>query len=448
MFRSHLSSMSRLRAKEFSKHSTLRAPGTIIKWVVSEDGSELLKKGEVTQIGQDGNRLAPPHQDIAASSTERFAGGRVSLLDSTDDLLDMAKFKDEMSEKSSASACNFGFHCEDTIATSAAALQDNVSYPCSYCEICFTAMQYLEKHVKRTHRKQYLEMLRSRAVNLKKPSFKPNSPHEDDVSQSHIDTPDANEMATDSDPFSYQCTDCDLTFSVLEDLKVHQLSHNPGETLYLCSECGKSFSSLGSLQTHQKVHDSEATLYLCSECGDSFHRLDLLNDHQLTHAGAVAISLTNSGGIAAASMGPGTGPITEAQYPCPRCNKVFKTARYLRTHQKIHTGEAPYHCTECDKPFTQLGDLKTHQRTHTGERPYKCTECGKSFGRSGTLKKHWRTHTGETPYQCTVCGKSFNQLGALKTHHRIHTGEMPYHCQQCDRHFTYSYQLKSHACKI
>ncbi|MBN3309701.1 ECT2 protein, partial [Amia calva] len=38
-----------------------------------------------------------------------------------------------------------------------------VSYPCPYCEICFTALHYLEKHIKRSHRKQYLDMLRSRA---------------------------------------------------------------------------------------------------------------------------------------------------------------------------------------------------------------------------------------------------------------------------------------------
>ncbi|KAI1896270.1 hypothetical protein AGOR_G00093070 [Albula goreensis] len=232
-------------------------------------------------------------------------------------------------------------------------------------------------------------------------------------------------------------------------------------TLFLCNECGQSFPTFPSLRSHQdeahwckgegKKEEREEegeTLYLCADCGLSFPQLDLLHHHQSLHD-SLGAKDGEEGTEEEDKDDDEDSPLFSAEaHSCPNCQKTFKTARYLKTHMKIHSGQVPYHCDQCDKPFTQLGDLKTHRRTHTGERPYQCSQCGKCFGRSGTLKKHWRTHTGETPYVCTVCGKQFNQLGALKTHERIHTGQRPYFCSRCSQHFTYSYQLKRHRCVL
>ncbi|KAG5854656.1 hypothetical protein ANANG_G00040120, partial [Anguilla anguilla] len=227
-------------------------------------------------------------------------------------------------------------------------------------------------------------------------------------------------------------------------------------TLFLCNECGQSFPSFPSLSFHQdqahwgkrqvRGEEEGETLYLCTECGLSFPCLELLGHHQSLHDSPGAKDQEEGTEEEEKDEDDDSLPFTSQAHSCPNCQKIFKTARYLKTHMKIHSGQVPYHCDQCDKPFTQLGDLKTHRRTHTGERPYQCSQCGKCFGRSGTLKKHWRTHTGETPYVCAACGKQFNQLGALKTHERIHTGQRPYFCTRCSQHFTYSYQLKRHRC--
>ncbi|XP_041093521.1 uncharacterized protein LOC121305925 isoform X2 [Polyodon spathula] len=39
----------------------------------------------------------------------------------------------------------------------------SLSYPCPHCQTCFTGELYLERHVKKTHREQYLQLLRNRS---------------------------------------------------------------------------------------------------------------------------------------------------------------------------------------------------------------------------------------------------------------------------------------------
>ncbi len=64
---------------------------------------------------------------------------------------------------------------------------------------------------------------------------------------------------------------------------------------------------------------------------------------------------------------------------CCECGKSFTTTRYLKQHQRIHTGEKSYKCSYCDKSFNRAEHLNVHERVHTGEKPYHCTQCGKSF---------------------------------------------------------------------
>ncbi|XP_018590460.2 zinc finger protein 70-like [Scleropages formosus] len=507
------------------------AGGTVMRWVISEDGSHLIRRDELEEEFLKGVE----DQSHRATAKQEAADQPVTS---------------PLSPPPSSSVSS-----RSTCRRNAVPLQLPVSYPCAYCDICFTASHYLEKHFKRSHRKQYLEMLRVRDAAHKlpllsrsartpssaalppRPSLRPARPKSaagglegsgrplavscnptptDKLANCRQQVPrvarskfssvvssrcsktavaplskqvavkglaqscrppsgaqDGRKAVGRSDLSPFGLWGCKET--VGEDAEGLKELHCQEDTVFLCNDCGQSFSSFSLLNSHrdqahkgqgrvkggteeddEEYEDDEEeeeeeeelgeTLYLCAECGLSFPCLERLQEHQSLHDPSSAGG--EQEGREEEEKGDEDLPsrVVSESHTCPNCHKVFKTARYLKTHMKIHSGQVPYHCDECDKPFTQLGDLKTHRRTHTGERPYQCAQCGKCFGRSGTLKKHWRTHTGETPYVCDVCGKQFNQLGALKTHERIHTGLRPYFCSRCSQHFTYSYQLKRHRC--
>ncbi|XP_023674900.2 uncharacterized protein [Paramormyrops kingsleyae] len=486
------------------------AGDAVKRWVISEDGSHLIRREEVEEeLVKDVEDQ--PHKLMVKEETSDHPV--TSLLSAS-------------TCKAPSCSANKKYDVPSDLP---------VSYPCSYCDICFTASHYLEKHFKRSHRKQYLELLHGQGISTKKPPPSPAglsglpSSHKVPVSSpghflghsgchSQVVDPDGSACSKTSLTTSDELIDnrpqtppasnsgsslipshcCSKTITKTIPSQVtppdiaqssgtqagrketernatpsgihyrdaeegeqrgdvgEELSHEEGSSV-LC-DCGQSFPSLESLSHHQdrthriKVEETTEgeegeTLYLCTECGLSFPCLDRLRQHQSLHdsLGHAVRNEENEEDGKEDADSPRSLAFRQS-HSCPSCHKTFKTARYLKTHMKIHSGQVPYHCDQCDKPFTQLGDLKTHQRTHTGERPYQCSQCGKCFGRSGTLKKHWRTHTGETPYVCTMCGKQFNQLGALKTHERIHTGLRPYFCSLCLQHFTYSYQLKRHRC--
>ncbi|KAJ8364248.1 hypothetical protein SKAU_G00130790 [Synaphobranchus kaupii] len=472
---------------------------TVTRWVISDDGSHLIRREEVEAAcpkGVESQRVQVKEENFDRPVTNVSASSSLS-----------------------------------TNKRNAVPAQLPVSFPCAYCDICFTASHYLEKHVKRSHRKQYLEMLRTPLTSpesirspAKVESATTSQSEEAQASEYSVGctaigaTPETPERTSEPAPLSPAPNSMKSSASTpssgqvqiavkpipkeasMQDLpqplcppseadevkkrtqknvsssctrcggRRKRQTKGEGEkeccceddTLFLCNECGESFPSFPSLSFHQdqahwgkgrgggeeeeEEEEEGETLYLCTECGLSFPCLELLGHHQSLHDSPGAKDGEEGTEEEEKDEDDDSLPYASQAHSCPNCQKTFKTARYLKTHMKIHSGQVPYHCDQCDKPFTQLGDLKTHRRTHTGERPYQCSQCGKCFGRSGTLKKHWRTHTGETPYVCAVCGKQFNQLGALKTHERIHTGQRPYFCTRCSQHFTYSYQLKRHRC--
>ncbi|XP_029441410.1 zinc finger protein 436-like [Rhinatrema bivittatum] len=136
--------------------------------------------------------------------------------------------------------------------------------------------------------------------------------------------------------------------------------------------------------------------------------------------------------------------VDEKQFQCGACDKIFKRAWELFSHEVVHNEERPFHCGLCEASFKRHSDFKSHRLVHTEERPFHCEACGKRFKRSSNLQEHRRIHTGERPYQCACCEKTFKTPYELQRHMLIHCTEKPFKCGDCGKDFPTSNSLLLH----
>jgi len=108
------------------------------------------------------------------------------------------------------------------------------------------------------------------------------------------------------------------------------------------------------------------------------------------------------------------------------CTYKASKPRYLREHERVHTGERPYKCpwAGCTYAAAGQGHISRHLRTHTGIKPYQCKEpgCAYATSQSGHLRTHMRTHSGERPFKCSITGCNYaaGRRGHLLRHMKIH----------------------------
>ncbi|XP_034877253.1 replication initiator 1 isoform X1 [Mirounga leonina] len=270
----------------------------------------------------------------------------------------------------------------------------------------------------------------------------------------------------------FQCACCGKRFRHKPNLIAHRRVHT-GERPHQCPECGKRFTNKPYLTSHRRIHTGEKP-YPCTECGRRFrHKPNLLSHskiHKRSEGSAQGVPGSGSPQLPAGPPeasseappkparerppeppqgAPGAPPPEPAAAPpslfsCEDCGRSFRLERFLRAHQRQHTGERPFACAECGKNFGKKTHLVAHARVHSGERPFACEECGRRFSQGSHLAAHRRDHAPERPFVCPDCGKAFRHKPYLAAHRRIHTGEKPYVCPDCGKAFSQKSNLVSH----
>lgn len=95
-------------------------------------------------------------------------------------------------------------------------------------------------------------------------------------------------------------------------------------------------------------------------------------------------------------------------FTCTYCQKVLRTKKGLKIHQRRHTGEKLRSCHICQAKFTRTNHLRRHLETHNkanqDSSAHVCGECGASFTRAYHLLKHKREHK-----LVTIKKESFNE---------------------------------------
>ena len=132
----------------------------------------------------------------------------------------------------------------------------------------------------------------------------------------------------------YSCQVCDISFSYMSQLIIHNRIHR-GKRPYPCQVYGKSFVKTSKLIVPSR-HHKEERLHACQECGESFSKSSLLSKHKAVH------------GI----------------YVCQYCDISFTVLSCLAIHVQSHTGESPYICLVCGKSYRLRRSLSAHKRIH------------------------------------------------------------------------------------
>jgi uncharacterized C2H2 Zn-finger protein len=81
---------------------------------------------------------------------------------------------------------------------------------------------------------------------------------------------------------------------------------------------------------------------------------------------------------------------------------------------------------------------------------FPCEKCDKVFKFNNSLVKHVNSIHDKTMFTCNVCFSSFTYLANLKRHSdKSHNGSIvKYHCKECSQSFTYQHNLNTHLVKF
>ncbi|XP_053612967.1 zinc finger protein 878-like [Plodia interpunctella] len=220
------------------------------------------------------------------------------------------------------------------------------------------------------------------------------------------------------------CHICDKRYGESNLLATHMASHS-GEKPWPCPECDKQFASARLLASHRAVHSSKKP-YACKYCERRFRHESTRNTHHRTHTGEKPYVCSTCGKTFIQNsnlrlhMRTHTG---ERPYECKSCSRRFTSGSSLKSHERTHTDELKHACTHCGKKYTRT-NLRAHMRVHEGVHcAFSCSACARRFPSARRLRDHCRLHTGEKPFECLNCTQTFRTKSQLKHHLKQHDKE-------------------------
>ncbi|XP_063544005.1 zinc finger protein 570-like isoform X12 [Cydia strobilella] len=232
-----------------------------------------------------------------------------------------------------------------------------------------------------------------------------------------------------------------------------------------CRICNENFSDLDKIRAHlTDAHNKEFTKsgnglvaynltvtngqFSCHICNKIFQTFILLNRHMNVHFSNAICETCGVGFMTHQRLMQHKEIHLPGGYPCEKCKKVYTTSSNLRYHiEKAHEGSTRMRMLRCphcpERFFEHFRKLRHLKEAHGITFTFECETCKSTFPSRRALTMHTnKFHTQKT--QCEICKKSFSCRTTLKKHMVSHTGERNFVCNLCQKAYRHQKSLKQH----
>jgi len=231
---------------------------------------------------------------------------------------------------------------------------------------------------------------------------------------------------------------------------------------FTCAQCGEFFVKLYKLKKHKEETghvspntESSRKSFECEICNTIYKSMRYLRSHQTSsHSGdkqyQCSVCKKDVSHVSVrllhrtAHLDYNTA--TTSRIECGICGKVLTSKKGLKEHMIRHEGLKPVKCTLCEWACVSKSEMPPHMaKYHNAEKKFKCPICSKLFAVKLHMKAHLVKHSGAREYVCDFCGADFAYKSALRIHfRRFHSGTQPFKCEYCAKVFWDKYNMDIH----
>ena len=262
------------------------------------------------------------------------------------------------------------------------------------------------------------------------------------------DTQDSIErVLLEFEQFQFYCKHCKRDFLSEEEFIAHEIRH---EVVIKCPICENESTEADYIEHVEKMHNS---VRYCKTCSKKFINYPRFIEHLLSkhtsgqmytclkcqthfpHFRKYRYHMNSKHNLNAS-------PLAQV---CYVCGTKYSDYKALSAHIRTHDCDLPK-CDHCQKTFTQMGSLRSHIVVHFGGPAYhNCKLCQKSFRTAKYLKMHnKKVHMKDHPFLCDKCGHRAPSVTHLTNHMKVHHKAKQFQCKTCEVRFRWPDNLKVH----
>lgn len=371
----------------------------------------------------DDDTLAELKEDLTENTTETSAETK-SIVEGTD--------YEKVNNKFKCLTCDYRISKWKNLKNHLQIHSNAKDVVCPICSKLFGAVQYVRKHVHRTHNIN----ITTEEIRRAQPTSKPVAI---DVPQSESESKSKSksEQRTYTDGIEYrsidnkfQCLTCNRIMMKFDHMKEHLLTHT-SEKNVLCPFCAQAFITESYVRKHvNRTHKMKIT------ANDIKAAQSSINVSQIKREWAIKrdkrIVKSNFASMA-----------DEGAIRCLLCEKGFTKPRYAQKHMRlIHAKSVTINEVMSGQPSVADGHDDDYDESNEESKPSE-NELG---NKTELIKKPIGPNVFELVkknFECFECHKKFVSANSVRIHMKLHSG-IKFTCPYCNKLFAMKSYVRDH----